>query len=649
MTTELHTRALSSKTKGKTISELTAALEQSRSKFQIFLKAINDAVWDWNIRDGSVEWNHGLFEIYGHDPAKAPHNYKAWANNVHPEDKEEVLKELHETFSHSKTQWTSIYRYKCGNGNYKYTYDRGHVIYENAQAVRMVGAMHDIDDRMTALREVEKLSLVASKTDNLVVITDANENIEWVNESFTKKTGYAISEVIGRTLAFLHGPETAMEALLNIWNGIRNRVPVTEEILNYAKDGSPFWTKNNINPVFDENGNLVRFVIVQTDITLQKDYEQEITAIALDLTNLIATVSAPVFGLDKNGCINAWNNRAAELTGYSKEEAWQRTFVDEFVPAQSRAQAMQNLQRVYRGEALSNLELPLITKDERNIYILLSATPAKKTGNEVETVFLVGQDFTEFTLYRNALEEKVKERTAELQAALAKEKELVNMKSRFASVVSHEFRTPLSTISVSANYIKRFYDQIGREDVTRKIDGILEQIKHMNELLEDVLTIGKTESGRMEVKKRAVDVCRLIHAIKDDVENQFNHSHRVDCDLALSTPEIWIDDGFLRNIFVNLLSNAVKFSPGQETVYINGREENGFAVFQVIDQGIGIPPDDLERIFSPFDRGTNTGAIAGTGLGLSIVKKALDLIGGSITVQSTPGKGSVFSVKIPLT
>jgi PAS domain S-box-containing protein len=629
------------------ISNLNRQLEEENKRFEILSKAINDAIWDWNVTDGSIQWNHALFSIYGYDEKKTPYDFDSWAGNIHPKDKEEVLNHLKTTFAQQTSSWNCIYRYRCFNGNYKYTYDRAYVVYEALEPVRMIGAMQDIDERMIALQEIEKLSLVASKTDNLVIITDADEKIEWVNQGFTTRTGYALNEIMGKTPRILQGSETDKSTLSRMRKSIQNGQSVTEELLNYAKDGTRFWLKVNINPVFDEAHNLIKFVAVETDITLLKEYEKQITSIALDLTNLIATANAPVFGLDRNGYINEWNNRAAELTGFERNEIYGKKLVDELVHQNHRAEIENKLKDVYNGKPLSNLELPLVTKDQKQIVILLNATPRKNSTEEIESVFLVGQDITEFAQYRQSLEERVKERTEELQIALRKEKELVTIKSRFASMVSHEFRTPLSTISVSANHVKKYQSRLQPQDIDTKMEIIQAQVNYMTHLLEDILTIGKNESGKILISKKKVHLGNLIKGIKEDVENQFRNTHTVHAEINLTNPEIFSDADLLRNIFVNLLSNGIKFSPSKYDVFLNVGEGLSSVVFTVRDEGIGIPPEDQERIFSPFDRGTNVSTIAGTGLGLSIVKKAIDLIGGSIQLKSKPGAGSIFTVTIP--
>jgi signal transduction histidine kinase len=221
------------------------------------------------------------------------------------------------------------------------------------------------------------------------------------------------------------------------------------------------------------------------------------------------------------------------------------------------------------------------------------------------------------------------------------------LKSRFATMVSHEFRTPLTTISLTVNHIKRYKDRLSAEAIDTKINVALKQVDHMSYLLEDILTLGKTQDTKIRTNRSRVDLLSFCNAIKEQVEEVFGNSHTIECSLSVSDQELETDENLLRNILVNLVSNAIKFSPGKSAVYVNVYDLNGSVVIDIKDEGIGILPDDIETIFEPFDRGTNVEAIPGTGLGLSIVKNAIDLVGGTISVKSKPGQGSVFSVSIP--
>jgi signal transduction histidine kinase len=171
----------------------------------------------------------------------------------------------------------------------------------------------------------------------------------------------------------------------------------------------------------------------------------------------------------------------------------------------------------------------------------------------------------------------------------------------------------------------------------------------MTHLLEDILTIGKTEQRKIQINKSAVNIPMFFEKIIDEVEMLFAQSHKINFKMnGLSRTEIYSDEDLMRNIFINLMTNAIKFSPGKNSVSLQAMSSNGHIVIEVMDEGIGIPEGDLGKIFEPFDRGSNVMAIEGTGLGLSIVKKAVDLLDGKIAVTSSPGKGTTFVVKIPV-
>lgn len=618
-------------------------------KYEILSRATNDAVWDWSLVDDSVTWNQGLEVIFGYEKRNQHYTGNWWLENIHEDDRLRVLEELSSEITRGESNTSATYRFRCANGTYKYVFSRGYILYHGGQPVRMIGAMQDIDILTRANNEIRRLSLVASATDSLVSILDAEENIEWVNESFEKLTGYRLAEIQGKKIKdILSGPETDAATLERIRKQTEACVPVTEETLNYAKDGRKFWMKININPVFDQRGKLVKFIAVGTDITILKEYERNITTIAKELSELIESANAVIFGIDASGGVNEWNTLAVSVTGYSKEHSFGKRLLELLVSKEDWEDTGLMIRSVLQGYPVSHYEFPMVNRAGNKLILLLSATPRRNASGEITGLLAVGQDITELTQYRQSLEEKVKERTHKLQAALEKEKELVTLKSRFASMVSHEFRTPLATIRLSVNHIKKYKSRMSADAIDSKIKVVSEQVDHMTHMLEEVLTLGKAEESKIQIAKREVNIETFFAGIQEEVENIFKHSHTIHRTLIMQQYEIETDVDLLRNVFINLLSNAIKFSPGKTDIYLEGRQEGKLLIVQVRDEGLGIPEDELPKIFDPFHRGTNVATIQGTGLGLSIVKKAVDLIGGEVAVRSKPGEGTVFTVTIPV-
>lgn len=181
-------------------------------------------------------------------------------------------------------------------------------------------------------------------------------------------------------------------------------------------------------------------------------------------------------------------------------------------------------------------------------------------------------------------------------------------------------------------------------DIEKKLESIEKQVRHMTFLLDDVLTLGKSESGKTKVVARKIDIHDFFQKIVEEVLYSTKSSHSVTFAFESSVREMEIDEKLLRNIFINLLSNAIKFSPDTSDVLLTIRSENHDLKITVKDSGVGIPANEFDKIFDPFHRGSNAGAIQGTGLGLSIVKKAVELLEGVLEFKSEIGKGSEFNV-----
>jgi PAS domain S-box-containing protein len=268
-------------------------------------------------------------------------------------------------------------------------------------------------------------------------------------------------------------------------------------------------------------------------------------------------------------------------------------------------------------------------------------------GNPIRIIGAM-QNVTEVVGYRISLEAMVAERTKELNKALQKEKDMAAVKNRFVSMASHEFRTPLSTIQFASGFLRKFHRRIAPSEIEKKLEGIEKQVHLMTALLDDILTLGRTEAGKLNATLKRLDIVELMDKICAEIET----TTRGRCSVERTFPSTGLivssDEKFLRNIFVNLVGNAVKFSPEADRVYLAVESSESQVMIRVRDQGVGIPFADLQTIFEPFQRGTNVDNIEGTGLGLSIVKKAVDALGGQLFVKSQVGEGTEFTVKLPI-
>lgn len=372
--------------------------------------------------------------------------------------------------------------------------------------------------------------------------------------------------------------------------------------------------------------------------------------IAKELRQFIEAVNSPIFGIDTKGLINQWNQATEQILGYKKDEVLGSDWI-KFIPKSSGETTIKAVNDALKGKQSNNFEFITHAKNGQEVILLVNISTRRDTAGEITGVLGIGKDITELVGYRNALELKVNERTIKLNEALEKQKELNELKSRFVSTTSHEFRTPLAAINFAAGAIKKYWTKMEPEMIDRKLGKIEKQVARMAQLLDDILIISEADAGKMRNNPLPINLGDFISEIIEEISISFKKSHDIvliDSEkLAVGT--LFIDEKLGRNIFINLLSNAVKFSPDAKKVIIELLSEEKYTVISITDFGIGIPKSELKNIFTPFTRGKNVDLIQGTGLGLSIVKQAIAVIDGKIIVKSTVGESTSFIVKIPKT
>ena len=288
------------------------------------------------------------------------------------------------------------------------------------------------------------------------------------------------------------------------------------------------------------------------------------------------------------------------------------------------------LEKVYKGEDISfDIEL-------HNKVYNISSVPIHGSGDEINEILIVAKNVTD----QKKLEK-------DLIANLEKEKELNLLKTRFVSTASHEFRTPLTTILSSAFLLEHYTGEKLEKERKKHLDRIKKSVNAVTELLNDFLSLGKLEEGKIQVVYSKINLKSFIQELlqeaellkKDDQKFQFEYS---------GEEEIKTDKHLLRNILMNLISNSIKYTSASDTIIIAASVFNNKVSLEVTDHGIGIPPKEHKHIFKRFFRAQNVSEIQGTGLGLNIVQKYTSLLNGTIDFTSEPKERTTFTLKIPL-
>lgn len=249
-----------------------------------------------------------------------------------------------------------------------------------------------------------------------------------------------------------------------------------------------------------------------------------------------------------------------------------------------------------------------------------------------------------------ALEKEVVERKRaeeEVRKALGRERELNELKSKFVSIASHEFRTPLSTVLSSAALIDQYNDKADKDKVKKHVQRIKSSVHHLTSILNDFLSLGKLEEGKIDVLEEPIMIGEFLKDVEEQMRSSLKPAQTMKIECQRDLEMIRSDARILRNILFNLISNASKYSDEGKTIFVECRYEGKGILFIIRDEGIGIPKEDQKHMFDRFFRASNAGNVQGTGLGLNIVKRYVELLGGSISFSSQTEKGSTFSVWIP--
>jgi signal transduction histidine kinase len=245
----------------------------------------------------------------------------------------------------------------------------------------------------------------------------------------------------------------------------------------------------------------------------------------------------------------------------------------------------------------------------------------------------------------HTLEMKVQERTDEL----VKVQELSQSKSEFVSMLSHDIRNPLNTILLVAGLLQNSDDKLPKEKKLSHFQLMRSAIKNVAQLLDEVMFIGKADTGNLPCELIAIDLELFCHQLVQEMQLSLGEEHPT---IIFSSygeiGEVMCDESLLQHILGNLLSNAIKYSPPNSTVRFDLIAQEKTIIFRIQDEGYGIPEEDQHRLFQPFHRATNVGRIPGNGLGLAIVKKCVETHGGQITFHSRQGVGTTFTITLPL-
>ncbi len=511
--------------------------------------------------------------------------------------------------------------------------------------------------------------LLENVKDYAIMIIDVDGHIISWSKGAEKVKGYSGDDIIGKHFSVFYTEEQ-----------IRNKEP--EKNLQKAKelgkferegwrvrrDGSTFWANVVITVLKNSDGEVVGFGKVAHDLSSQVQTQERISQLNKELENRLAQTqsevsdykhaldeSAIVAITDQKGTIKHVNNNFCKISKYSREEllGQDHRIINSGYHSK---EFIRNIWvtiangKVWRGELRNRAKdgtiywvdttiVPFLNEEGKPFQYLAIRSDITQRKLAEEQILKINED----------LENKVRERTLELTHALEKEKELNEMKSRFVSIASHEFRTPLSAILSSTSLVEHYINPEQEEKRKKHIDRIKSSVRNLTSILDDFLSLEKLEQGKVEAHSSEFNLKEFVHDAIEEIEGMSKRKHQKFNFEYDGAQEIYQDKKILRNVLLNLLSNAVKYSAEGKEIHVAAKVEEDMVTLSVRDEGIGIPAEAQKHLFDKFFRAKNATNIQGTGLGLNIVQRYVELLDGTISFTSKEHQGTTFFVQFPRT
>jgi len=525
-----------------------------------------------------------------------------------------------------------------------------------------------------------------------VIVSDSKGKILIANPAAEKLFGYRkneltdlrIKDLIPRDIRKLH----EKLRMGYIKNPVPRKMGKGLDLVALKKNNQTFPVEISLSYSTIENSKIIIAFII--DITERKKFEEEVR-IEKETAQMYLDVAGSIFlVIDLKGRIRLINQAGCSLLGFTESEILGKSFLS-YIP-KGKISKMRDVFRkmIERKNQFYGFEEIILNRKNESKTVTWTVTLINDEKGKPVSMLCSGIDITDrknaelllkrseekLIVYATELEKRVGERTRELAEAIQnlekannelqeeiktrkkaeddarkafqKEKELSEMKSRFVSLASHEFRTPLSTIMSSAALIGRYDNPELRDKRLKHIDRIKSNVKNLTGLLNDFLNLEKLEEGRIHAVYNSFNFKEFIGEVREEMQAIAKKGQAIKLIAKDNVEEVFLDKQMLKNICFNLLSNAIKYSNEDSTINFIYSHRKNYLKLKVIDEGIGIPRSEQHNLFLRFFRAKNASGIQGTGLGLYIVKKYVEEMNGAIKFTSNLESGTTFVIQLPL-
>jgi PAS domain S-box-containing protein len=581
-------------------------------------------------------------EVLGYEPSDFTGSPGFWRTHVHPEDlpRAEAVIAFALARDCGEDRLTREYRFRHRNGTWRWMREGMRVDRDGQGRPReFVGYWTDVTELRQAEAAIrsneERLRLALEATHLGLFDFDVVSGRASVNAEYALMLGHdpaTFTETFEGWASRLH-PEDRQCALARYQDYISGRRPdYRSEFRMRTNAGDWRWISSYGRFVgHGPDGSPRRMLGTHTDITERKALEEHLRK----LSRTIEQAPLGVIITDLSGAIEYANPKFCAMTGYTVDEVIGR-----------------NPRFLKSGETSPETYRRLWATILRGGVWASEVNNRRKDGELYPEVNIIAPLLdesgrpTHFVSFKDDITARRRQET-ESASMLAKERELSEMKTRFISVTSHEFRTPMAAAMGSVELLLNHADRLPPAKATELLGRTNNSLRRMAEMLDDVLTLNRIDANRVEIRLMTLDLARLVRDAIEEIRLADRGAHQIELQVAGDARPLPTDPNLLRHALTNLLSNAVRYSPAGTTVTVHLAFLDGGVRLTVEDRGIGIPAADQERLFQPFERGSNVGNIKGTGLGLSIVRRMTTLLGGTVSFSPGSEGGTCFTIELP--
>ncbi|WP_016990962.1 PAS domain S-box protein [Flavobacterium sp. ACAM 123] len=641
-----------------TLKNAEDALEVSINRFYLASLATSAIIWDWQISTQKVFVSNSYYVQFGYHFNDNFIDLEEFNNLVHKDDKEFCLQSLKDCLDGKGSRWSAEYRYLKTNGEYAYVKDNAIIIRDlEGKALQMIGAMHDITLEVKLKEKLEqseeKFKGAFEHSAVGIALVDTHGYWQVVNNTLSTILGYTEEEFRAMTVYEITHPDDLEEYLFNKEKlSAGNSSSFNMEKRYYHKNKSVVWAQLFVSVVKDAKGEIVNYIPQIIDITERKRVEDEnkwlTDEISKNKTIQLNEATGFYRLLADNTidlvCLHHMNSKFTyvspsieRILGFVPEELLELSPL-QFVHPKDLDKLQRMILSFMTVKQVKNITLRL--KHKKGFYIWCESKVTLVIENGIPINFQ--------TATRDITQER--EAKVAIKKAINKEKELNKLRINLVSTISHELRTPMSTIVANADLIEMYIRNKKLDNVSfidERINVIRGEIDRVVSLMDSLLVLSKNDMQKTSYDAVTFDLKEFCLKIISEGNYSKTKKRNIKATFQEATFPVHTDMKLMEYILINLLKNACKYSQGNDDVILGVFNKEDIIVVEIIDTGIGIPEDEQVNLFNIFFRASNTNGIEGTGLGLYIVKIFTEINLGDIKIESKLGKGTKVTLQFP--